>query len=316
MRITTRWWETEGLLGSFPGTSRLALVRTKESFTSCRKPAQRSRWVPHHLPGTPYLARRWPPSGRCSAGSGRYWECRRRIPEAGLLYHMVKIVLVPVVRVFVRPQVEGLENVPEQGPAILAGNHVSALDPLLLGVIVPRRVTFLAKADFFTRPGVSGRLIAAFFKGLGQVPVDRSGGGAGDAALSTGLRVLNEGALLGIYPEGAVSPDGKLHRGKTGVARLALESKVPVIPVAITGIGGRLANRTRPQPRSAEKSRVSVRFGTPLDFSAYQDDEEDQNVLRFVTEALMKEIGTLSGQEYIDTCAIQRRREFMAEIGG
>ena len=148
-------------------------------------------------------------------------------------YWIVKAILSPILRLLFRPWVEGAEHIPADGAAILASNHLSFSDSIFLPLVVPRRVTFLAKSDYFTGRGAKGKLKAGFFKGVGQLPVDRSGGKASEAALSTGLRVLREGALLGIYPEGTRSPDGRLYRGKTGVARMALEAGVPVIPVAM-----------------------------------------------------------------------------------
>jgi 1-acyl-sn-glycerol-3-phosphate acyltransferase len=151
-----------------------------------------------------------------------------------LFYWFLKrIVLGPVLRLVFRPYVIGLENVPESGGAIFASNHLSFSDSIFLPLVVDRRITFLAKADYFTGSGIKGRLTAGFFKGVGQLPVDRSGGSASEAALRTGLRILRRGECLGIYPEGTRSPDGRLYRGKTGVARLALEAEVPVLPVAM-----------------------------------------------------------------------------------
>ena len=151
-----------------------------------------------------------------------------------MLYYFLKYVLLgPFLRVIYRPRVEGLENIPSEGPAILASNHLSFSDSIFLPVVCPRKITFLAKDAYFTAPGIKGWFQKVFFKAVGQVPIDRSGGSASEAALQTGLRVLSEGKLLGIYPEGTRSPDGKLYRGKTGVARMALEAQVPVIPVAM-----------------------------------------------------------------------------------
>jgi 1-acyl-sn-glycerol-3-phosphate acyltransferase len=218
----------------------------------------------------------------------------------GLFYWFLKVlVLGPVLKSLFRPWVKGLEHVPETGAAIFASNHLSFSDSVFLPLMVPRRITFLAKADYFTGRGVKGRTTAAFFKGIGQLPVDRSGGRAGEAALHTGLRVLRRGDLLGIYPEGTRSPDGRLYRGKTGVARMALEGKVPVLPVAMIGtrevqpIGQRVPNI----------KRVGVVIGKPLDFSRYEGMEGDRFVLRSITDEIMYEIMKLSGQEYADLYA-------------
>jgi len=217
-----------------------------------------------------------------------------------LFYWVLKsIVLGPLLRAVFRPWVKGLENVPTSGPAILVSNHLSFSDSFFLPLVVPRRITFLAKADYFTGRGLKGRLTAGFFRSAGQVPVDRSGAGAGDAALRTGLRVLSGGELLGIYPEGTRSPDGRLYRGKTGVARMALEGHVPVIPVA-------MVDTDKVQPigqRVPNIARVGVRIGAPLDFSRYEGMESDRLVLRSITDEIMYELMKLSGQEYVDVYA-------------
>jgi len=218
-----------------------------------------------------------------------------------VFYWLLKWVLLgPLLKLIFRPWAEGTENVPEEGGAILASNHLSFSDSFFLPLMVPRRVTFLAKVDYFTGRGLKGRLTAGFFKGVGQLPVDRSGGRASEAALRTGLKVLGRGELLGIYPEGTRSPDGRLYRGKTGVARLALESGAPVIPTAMVGTfefmpSGRLRPRLRVRP--------GVRFGKPLDFSRYAGLESDHLVLRAITDEIMYALMELSGQEYVDEYA-------------
>ncbi|MBW3648623.1 MAG: 1-acyl-sn-glycerol-3-phosphate acyltransferase, partial [Actinobacteria bacterium] len=151
-------------------------------------------------------------------------------------YWLVKAVLAPILRVLFRPYVTGVENLPAEGGAILAGNHTTFLDNFMIPLVVPRRVTFLAKSDYFTRRGLKGKLQKSFFSGVGMIPLDRSGGKASEAALGTGLQVLEDGELMGLYPEGTRSPDGRLYRGKTGVARMALEAGVPVIPVGLIGM--------------------------------------------------------------------------------
>jgi 1-acyl-sn-glycerol-3-phosphate acyltransferase len=226
-----------------------------------------------------------------------------------LLYWVLKVVFLgPLLRLLFRPWVEGLENVPEEGPAIIASNHLSFSDSFFMPLVVPRRVTFLAKSDYFTGRGVKGWLTARFFRGVGQVPVDRSGGRASEAALRTGLRILREGKLLGIYPEGTRSPDGRLYRGRTGVARMALEAKVPVIPVAMID-----TEKIQPPGKVMPKiKRVGVRFGKPLDFSRYEGLESDRFVLRSMTDEIMYELMLLSGQEYVDMYAQKAKRD-MAE---
>ena len=220
-------------------------------------------------------------------------------------YWFIKAVLAPILRVLFRPTARGLENVPMDGPAIIAGNHNSFLDNFMIPLVVPRRVTFLAKSDYFTGTGLKGRLQAAFFRSAGQIPIDRSGGAASEAALRTGLRVLQEGGLLALYPEGTRSPDGRLYRGKTGVARMALEAGVPVIPVGLVGMfdvqpPGRMMPRFKP---------VSMTFGKPLDFSRYQGMESDRFVLRSITDEIMYELMLLGGQEYVDQYANAAKAE-------
>jgi 1-acyl-sn-glycerol-3-phosphate acyltransferase len=223
------------------------------------------------------------------------------MPEVdGLFYWFLKvIVLGPILKTLFRPWVKGLEHVPETGGAIFASNHLSFSDSVFLPLMVPRRITFLAKADYFTGRGVKGRTTAAFFKGIGQLPVDRSGGKAGEAALRTGLRVLRRGDCLGIYPEGTRSPDGRLYRGKTGVARMALEGKVPVVPVVMIG-----TREVQPIGKKVPNiKRVGIVIGKPLDFSRYEGMEGDRFVLRSITDEIMYEVMKLSGQEYADVYA-------------
>jgi 1-acyl-sn-glycerol-3-phosphate acyltransferase len=220
-------------------------------------------------------------------------------------YWVVKAILSPILRLLFRPRVEGLENIPADGAAILASNHLSFSDSIFLPLVVPRRITFLAKSDYFTARGLKGRLKAGFFKSVGQLPVDRSGGRASQAALETGKRVLSQGKLLGIYPEGTRSPDGRLYRGKTGVARMALEAGVVVIPVA-------MINTFEIQPPGKALPRlmpVGVKIGKPLDFSRYAGMEGDRFVLRSMTDEIMYEIMTLSGQEYVDTYATKAKAD-------
>lgn len=226
-----------------------------------------------------------------------------------MFYWFLKtIVLGPVLKLLFRPWVEGEEHIPDEGPAIFASNHLSFSDSVFLPIVVPRRVTFLAKSDYFTGRGVKGRLTAAFFRAIGQVPVDRSGGKASTAALSSGLRVLRRGELLGIYPEGTRSPDGRLYRGRTGVARMALEGKVPVIPVAMIG-----TDKAQPTGKKLPHiMRIGVRIGRPLDFSRYEGMEEDRFVLRSITDEIMYELMLLSGQEYVDMYATSMKDRILA----
>ncbi|MEU8570329.1 lysophospholipid acyltransferase family protein [Streptomyces pathocidini] len=205
-----------------------------------------------------------------------------------------------------RPWVEGLENVPAEGPAILASNHLSFSDSFFLPAVLDRKVTFIAKAEYFTTPGVKGKLTAAFFKGVGQLPVDRSGArGAGEAAIRSGIGVLERGELFGIYPEGTRSPDGRLYRGKPGgLARVALATGAPVIPVAMID-----TEKVQPPGKVVPKMiRPGIRIGKPLDFSRYMGMDGDRFILRSVTDEVMYEIMKLSGQEYVDIYATVAKR--------
>jgi 1-acyl-sn-glycerol-3-phosphate acyltransferase len=217
-----------------------------------------------------------------------------------MFYWLVKAILAPILRLVFRPWAEGTEYVPRTGPAIIASNHLSFSDHFFAPLPLPRKVVFLAKSEYFTGRGIKGLFSRAFFSGVGQIPVDRSGGEASERALATGLRVLAAGNLLGIYPEGTRTPDGRLFRGKTGVARLALEAKVPVIPCAMIG-GFEFQPPGRITPRLAV--RPGARFGRPLDFRRYYGMENDRIVLRAVTDEIIYEIMKLSGQEYVDEYA-------------
>ncbi|MBU6277785.1 MAG: 1-acyl-sn-glycerol-3-phosphate acyltransferase [Actinomycetales bacterium] len=224
------------------------------------------------------------------------------------MYWVLKhFVIGPWLRVLFRPWIDGLDRIPDKGPAILASNHLSFSDSFFLPLVVPRPITFLAKSDYFTGRGVKGLFSKLFFTGVGQVPVDRTGGRASEAAIITGVRILSEGKLLGIYPEGTRSPNGTLYRGKTGLARMALEAHAPIIPVAMINTyeiqpPGTLLPRLR---------RVGVRIGQPLDFSRYEGLEDDRFVLRSVTDEVMYELMQLSGQDYVDMYA-SRAKELIA----
>ncbi|GGL04478.1 lysophospholipid acyltransferase family protein [Planomonospora parontospora] len=223
-----------------------------------------------------------------------------------MFYWVVKAILAPLLRLIFRPWEEGVENVPKEGPVILAGNHLSFADHFFGALFLPRKVISLGKAEYFTGRGLKGMLSRAFFSGVGTVPIDRSGGKASEAAIRTGLRVLSEGNVLGIYPEGTRSHDGRLYKGKTGVARLALESRAPVIPWAMVGTF-EMMPPGRPLPRLG--IRPGVRFGEPLDFSRYYGMEEDRLVLRAVTDEIMYALMELGGQEYVDKYAASAKAE-------
>ncbi|OIK01379.1 lysophospholipid acyltransferase family protein [Streptomyces colonosanans] len=227
-----------------------------------------------------------------------------------MFYYLLKYVLLgPLLRLLFRPHIEGLSHVPASGPAIVAGNHLSFADHFLMPAILKRRITFLAKAEYFTGPGVKGRLTAAFFRNIGQIPVDRSGKEAGQAAIREGLGVLRKGELLGIYPEGTRSHDGRLYKGKVGVAVMALRAQVPVIPCAMIGtFEAQPPGQVMPRPRS-----VVIRFGEPLDFSRYAGLENEKAVLRAVTDEIMYAIMSLSEQEYVDRYAADVKAEEAAQ---
>ena len=214
---------------------------------------------------------------------------------------MLRAFLTPFLMVLFRPKVKGLRHVPGSGPVIIASNHLSFSDSIFMPLVVPRKVTFLAKSEYFTSPGPKGLLKKLTFIALGQVPVDRSGGRRSEAALITGLKVLAEGKCLGIYPEGTRSPDGRLYKGRTGIARLAIESGAPIIPVA-------MFNTEKIQPTGTvvpKVMRVEMIFGEPMYF---EGDSTDLLHLRDVTDKIMNTIQALSGQEYVDTYATKAKK--------
>ena len=217
-----------------------------------------------------------------------------------MFYWLLKhLLLGPIMKLTCHPQVRGAEHIPKRGGAILASNHLAVADSFFLPLMIRRRLTFLAKREYFTTPGLRGWLKRQFFSAAGQVPIDRSSGSAAQAALDTGVRLLNAGKLLGIYPEGTRSPDGRLYKGKTGVARMALEARVPVIPVVMVGtdkVSPAGTRMWRPHP-------VEIRFGAPLDFSRYAGMAGDRFVERSMVDEIMYSLMDLSGQEYVDIYA-------------
>lgn len=217
-----------------------------------------------------------------------------------MFYWFLKFLAIgPALKLIFRPWAEGTENVPRTGPVILASNHLSYCDWLFMPLVIPRRVTFVAKAEYFETPGIKGWLQKKFFGGAGQVPIDRTSGSTASGALQTQLRLLSEGEVCGIYPEGTRSHDGKLYRGRTGVARIALESGANVIPVAVIN-----TDVIAPPGRIFGKyARPGVRFGKPLDFSRYEGMDGDRYVLRAIADEIMYEIMELSGQDYVDLYA-------------
>ncbi len=217
-----------------------------------------------------------------------------------MFYWLMKYVVIgPISKAIYRPWIVGRRNVPAEGGAILASNHLSFVDSIFLPLLIDRNVSFLAKSDYFTGKGIKGWATRFFLKASGQLPIDRSGGKASEASLNTGLQVLGRGDLLGIYPEGTRSPDGKLYRGRTGIARMALEAHVPVVPVVMVDtdvmmpIGRRL-------PRVV---RIGIVIGEPLDFSRFEGMEGDRYILRSITDEIMVALQRLGEQEYDDVYA-------------
>ena len=218
-----------------------------------------------------------------------------------LPYGILRAFLTPFLMILFRPKGKGLRNVPGTGPVIIASNHLSFSDSIFMPLVVPRKVTFLAKSEYFTSPGPKGLLKKLTFIALGQVPVDRSGGRRSEAALITGLKILAEGKCLGIYPEGTRSPDGRLYKGRTGIARLAIESGAPIIPVA-------MFNTEKIQPTGTvvpKVMRVEMIFGQPMYF---EGDSTDLLHLRDVTDKIMSTIQEMSGQEYVDIYATKAKK--------
>lgn len=212
---------------------------------------------------------------------------------------MKNLVAGPLLKTLFRPWVIGHENIPKSGGVIMASNHLSFIDSVMLPLVMDRRISFLAKSDYYTSRGLKGWMVRNFLTATGMLPIDRSGGKASEASLQTGLGVLVQGEVLGIYPEGTRSPDGKLYRGRTGVARMILEGHVPVVPVAmidtekVMPIGHRL-----PTIR-----RMGIVIGKPLDFSRFEGMEGDRFILRSITDEIMYQLDHLSGQEYVDVYA-------------
>jgi len=209
--------------------------------------------------------------------------------------------------VLFRPKVSGLRNVPNVGPVIIASNHLSFSDSIFMPLVVPRKVTFMAKSEYFTSPGLKGFIKKLTFQALGQVPVDRSGGRRSEAAIRTGLNLLEVGQCIGIYPEGTRSPDGKLYKGRTGIARMAIESGAPIVPVA-------MFNTAEIQPTGQivpKVRRVEMVFGEPMYF---QGDSSDLAHLRKVTDEIMQGIQKISGQEYVDIYASDAKAQILKDL--
>lgn len=218
-----------------------------------------------------------------------------------MLYWVVKAVATPLLRIGFRVRVEGREHVPRSGPVILAANHRSFLDSLFIPAVVNRRVTFVAKAEYFDDPKT-----AWFFRSVGQIPIRREGGSASERALESAMDVLSGGGVFGIYPEGTRTRDGLMHRGHTGVARLAVRSGAPIIPVGLIGTDEIQPVDSR-MPRVGK--RVTMRFGEPLDYEHYVGRENDHLVLRDIADEIMFELQQLTGYEYVDTYATKKAED-------
>jgi len=215
-------------------------------------------------------------------------------------WFMKNLIAGPLLLTLFRPRVHGRDNVPARDAAIVVSNHLSFIDSVFLPLVLKRRISFLAKSDYFTGTGIKGWFTRLFFQATGQVSIDRSGGKASEASLNAGLEVLGRGELLGIYPEGTRSPDARMYRGRTGVARMVLEADVPLIPVAMIG-----TDKVMPiGARFPRIHRLDIVIGKPLDFSRFHGMEGDRFVLRSVTDEIMYELNKLSGQEYVDLYAV------------
>lgn len=217
-----------------------------------------------------------------------------------MIYWVLKYLIIgPIVKAIFRPWIVGRSNIPASGAAIIASNHLSVSDSIFLPLMIDRSMSFLAKSDYFTGKGLKGWATRVFMQGTGQIPIDRTGGKASEASLNTGLQVLGRGDILGIYPEGTRSPDGKLYRGRTGLARMALTARVPVIPVVMIG-----TDDVMPIGRSVPRvGRVGMVIGEPLDFSRFYGMESDRFVLRSVTDEIMVALQRMGEQEYEDVYA-------------
>ena len=215
-------------------------------------------------------------------------------------YLLFKYVLIgPILRILGRPTVVGMENFPTSGPVIVAGNHLTVVDSFFLVLLVRRRITFIAKSEYFTGRGMKGAALRWFYSATGQVPVDRRGADASLPALEAAKSILRQGKVWAVYPEGTRSPDGRLYKGKTGLARVAIETGAPVVPVVMNGtlavnpVGSRM---WRP-------GKVHMVVGEPVNFTRYAGGENSRAILRAATDEVMAALSTLSGQEYVDVYA-------------
>jgi 1-acyl-sn-glycerol-3-phosphate acyltransferase len=216
-----------------------------------------------------------------------------------VLYRTLESLIAPTLRVFYSPDITGWDNVPRTGPVIIAGNHISFADEIFTPIAARRQVSYFAKAEYFTGTGLRGRAMAALFTGLGQVPVQRSDTRSAAAVIDIGVEVLRGGGALGIYPEGTRSPDGRLYKFRTGVARLALRSGAVVVPVGLVGT----RDVQPPGSRRWHRAPVGVHFGAPLDFAERAGEERSSRALREITDTVRAAVQELSGQSYVDAFA-------------
>jgi 1-acyl-sn-glycerol-3-phosphate acyltransferase len=222
--------------------------------------------------------------------------------EYGKLYPVAKAVLTPVFKGLWRIKTVGLDRLPLRGGAIFCPNHTSVIDSFFLPLVLPRRITFVGKAEY-----MDSWKTKHLFPAMGMIPIDRSGGNAAERALNTAARVIEDGEFFGIYPEGTRARDGRLHRGHTGPARLALRTGAPIVPVGIVGTREIQPPEARvPRPFK----RAEVRFGRPIDVQRYADRADDRMVLRQIIDEVMFEIRELTGQEYVDEYATKRAESF------
>ena len=238
-----------------------------------------------------------------------------------MLYGLLKSTLLgPLFRLVFRPRAAGADRFPAEGPVLLVANHQSFSDSLFMPLVTPRVVKFLAKSEYFTGSGLKGRLYSGFFRGVGSVPIDRSSAKAANPAIDTALRLLAEGHVVGMYPEGTRSPDGRLYKGRTGVARIALAARCPVVPCAISGTERVQPTGAKiPRPARGHHGRIRVEFGAPLDFSRYtgpdgkawrqlEGTEAERAVLRAVTDEIMHALMRMTGLEYVDVYATSMKK--------
>ena len=220
----------------------------------------------------------------------------------GKLYPVARAVLSPIFKGLWKVRVEGLEHVPTQGGAVFCPNHTSVIDSFFLPLVLPRRIMFVGKAEY-----LDSWKTRHIFPALGMIPIDRSGGSASERALNTAARVLEAGQYFGIYPEGTRARDGRLHRGHTGPARLALRTGTPIVPVGIVG-----TREVQPPEAKLPKpfKKVTIRFGRPVDVSRYRGRADDRMVLRQIIDEVMFEIRELTGQEYVDEYATKQAEGF------